>query len=303
MSTATPPNPVSNRKITRRGLLRAGVRLGIGASTLTLGSTVWASEVEPDWVEVTENEVVLPRLPREFDGFRIAQISDVHIEGGDMRQHFPAICDLVTAQNADLIVMTGDYTTHGDLWQEKPLVAGFQRLKAPHGVFAVLGNHDQWPWEGDARHGATLVRSALSRGGVRELRNEAHRLEKNGASLYLGGLDDWLTRFDELDSLLAQIPSGAPAILLAHAPDLADEIAPLGRFDLLLSGHSHGGQIAAPFIGVLHVPGGAKKYPRGRYQVGDLALYTNRGLGTVGIPFRFCARPEISVFTLRAIGK
>ena len=299
MPFATPQNPIFNRKITRRSFLRAGVRLGIGAGTLALGSAAWARKIEPDWVEIEEIEMVLPRLPRQFDGFRIAQISDIHIEGGAMRHHFPAICELVSAQNADLIAMTGDFTTHGDLWQEDALVAGIEKLRAPYGVFGVLGNHDQWHWGADPTRGATMVRSALLRGGARELRNAAHRLEKNGASLWLGGLDDWLTGHADLPALLAQIPAAAPAILLAHAPDIADDIAPLHRFDLLLAGHSHGGQIAAPFVGVLHVPGGAKKYPRGQYQVGDLALYTNRGLGTISIPFRFCARPEISVFTLR----
>lgn len=290
---------VTPTKITRRGLLRSGVRLGIGAAALSSGALAFGRYVEPDWIEVEQVEIPLPRLPRAFDGFRLAQISDIHIEDNDMQRYFPGIAKLVTAQRADAIVMTGDYTTYADTWQEDALYEGFQHLQAPCGVWGVLGNHDQWMERIHRIHGANVVRSALARAGVVELPNTAQKIERDGATLWMCGLDDWMSGFADLPRLLDLVPDGAPAILLHHEPDFADEIAPTGRFDLMLSGHSHGGQIALPVIGPLHLPPFCEKYPRGLYQVGDMALYTNRGLGTVGPPVRLFSRPEITVFTLR----
>lgn len=292
--------PPTVPKITRRGFLRAGVRGGIGLGALGVTSLAWGAEVEVNWVEIVPVEVRLPRLPRAFDGFRIAQISDVHIEGGAMRRHFPDIARLTTAQGADAIVLTGDYTTHPDSWQEEALFEGFQHLKAPSGVFAVLGNHDQWFSPHGGRGGAQVARTALARAGARELRNDAFAIERGGERLWMCGLDDWGLGYSDLDTLLRRFPTQSCAVLLAHEPDFADGAAIRGRFDLMLAGHSHGGQIALPFVGPIHLPGGARKYPRGRYQVGEMALYTNRGLGTTDIPVRFCARPEITVFTLKS---
>lgn len=295
--------PQATPKITRRGFLRAGVRGCIGLGALSVTSMAWGASVEVDWVEIVPVEMILPRLPRAFDGFRIAQISDIHIEGGAMRRHFPDIARLTSAQGADAIVLTGDYTTHADNWQEEALFEGFQHLKAPGGVFGVLGNHDQWfprgGERGGGRGGAQMARSALARAGARELRNEAFAIERGGEKLWMCGLDDWSTGYADFDALLERFPPQSCAILLAHEPDFADSAIHGGRFDLMLAGHSHGGQIALPFVGPVHLPGGARKYPRGRYQVGEMTLYTNRGLGTTDIPIRFCARPEITVFTLK----
>ncbi len=292
--------PETTPTFTRRGFLRAAVRGGAGLSALSVSSLAWGASVEVDWVEIVPVEVILPRLPRAFDGFRIAQISDVHIEGGAMRRHFSDMARLTSEQGADAIVLTGDYTTYPDKWQEEALFEGFQHLRAPSGVFAVLGNHDQWFPPGGGRGGAQVAREALARAGARELRNDTFAIERGGEKLWMCGLDDWGMGYSDLNTLLARLPAPSCAILLAHEPDFADGAAPCGRFDLMLAGHSHGGQIALPFVGPVHLPGGARKYPRGRYQVGDMALYTNRGLGTTDVPIRFCSRPEITVFTLKS---
>ncbi len=294
------PQPQNARKITRRDFLRAGVRGGAAIGALSLSSTAWGAGVEVNWVEIVALDVVLPRLPRAFEGFRVAQISDIHIEGGAMRRDFPDIARLVTAQGADAIVLTGDYTTSADNWQEEALFKGFRELKAPMGVFAVLGNHDQWSAPRGELGGASLARSALARAGALELRNDARAIERGREKLWMCGLDDWGVGYADFEGLLGRFPQQCCAILLAHEPDFADFAAPCGRFDLMLSGHSHGGQIALPFVGPIHLPGGARKYPRGRYQVGDMTLYTNRGLGVIDIPIRFCARPEITIFTLKS---
>lgn len=287
-----PRPPIS---LTRRGFLRAGlkvgVRTGIAVSGASLGSYVWGRYIEPEWIEVTQRAIALPHLPRAFEGFRIAQISDIHIEDGNMRDDLGAICQLVSRQKADAICLTGDYMTRPAPWKVTALIAGLKHLSAPHGVFGVMGNHDYW---GDMR----FPRRALRRGGVHELRNTIHVFRRGNARLHLAGSDDWFGGQSDLEGLADQIPRDEAAILLAHEPDLADVVAPLKRFGLMMAGHSHGGQIVLPGV-PMQLPALARKYPRGQYQIGDLTLYTNRGVGTVGLPIRFRARPELTVFTLR----
>jgi len=286
--------------LTRRRFLRAGVRVGTLGAALSLGGTGYAAEIEPDWVEIERIELKLKRLPRAFEGFRLAQISDIHIEGGDMAHRFAAVCDLVSAQNADAIALTGDYSAYGGTWQGEALFQGFRRLKAASGVFAVMGNHDHArSGDADPQTGLGVVRGAFERAGVIELPNRAVRLRRGTENLWIAGLDDAMTGHADLAALETQIPPGNAAILLHHEPDFADEFAPSGRFDLMLAGHSHGGQIALPFFGPLRLPPFSEKYPRGLYQVGEMALYTNRGLGTIALPVRFCARPEITIFSLK----
>lgn len=289
--------------MTRRGLLRSAVRLGMAGALASLSSGAYASQVEPDWVEIERLDLVLPRLPREFDGFRLCQISDIHIEGGDMARRFPGVCQLAGAQGADALVMTGDYTAYGGDWQGEALYQGFQHLSAPSGVFATMGNHDHTRVGAGpgANVGLEMVRDAFERTGVQELPNRAVAFQRGGKRLWMAGLDDAMTGHADFNALCRQIPNGEAAVLLHHEPDYADEWAPSGRFDLMLSGHSHGGQIAMPFVGPLgfRLPPHCRKYPRGHYRVGAMHLYTNRGLGTIAVPLRFCARPEITIFTLK----
>lgn len=292
--------PLKEPKWTRRNLLRAGVRLGTLGMAAGLSGTAYAAEIEPDWVEIKRLELKLKRLPRAFDGFRIAHISDIHIEGGDMVKRFPSLCDLVSAQGADAIAMTGDYSAYGGDWQGEALFQGFRRLKAPAGVFAVMGNHDhRRSGDSDPDTGVRLVRRAFARAGVQELPNRAVVLTRDAQTLCIAGFDDAMTGHAYFPDITADMPKGSAAVVLHHEPDFADVWAPSKCFDLMLSGHSHGGQIALPFFGPLRLPPFSEKYPRGLYQVGDMKLYTNRGLGTISLPIRFCARPEITVFTLK----
>jgi predicted MPP superfamily phosphohydrolase len=287
-------SPPPRRRFTRRRFLRGA--LGLGG--MSVCSVAWGA-VEVNWLEVNQVELVLPHLPPAFDGFRIAQISDIHIEGADIKNRLPEISRYISDQKVDAIALTGDFTTSAGNWQEEPLVAGLKSLSAASGMFGVLGNHDQWEAETGDKGGAELARSVLKRIGAVELNNSVFPLERDGAKLWICGVDDWLTGHDELDAVTAALPQGSCAILLAHEPDFADEVAATGRFDLMLSGHSHGGQIAMPFLGPIHLPPGGRKYPCGRYQIGEMIQYTNRGLGVIEIPLRFCARPELTIFTLK----
>ena len=285
MSDSTP------RKTTRRHFLRNAT---LGLTGAVVGAGGWAKWVEPDWIEITDHIVKLPHLPAAFDGFRLAQISDIHIEGGDMNTELPAICELVSAQKADAIVITGDYVTTPTAADPDALARGLAPLRALAGVFGIMGNHDYW-----SGPSTSLVEAILEPTPVRVLKNQIHVWEKNGARLHLAGFDDFWSGEHDFNGMAAQIPNGEAAIALGHEPDFAIEVAATRKFGLMLSGHSHGGQIALPGGIPLHVPQYANKFPRGWYDVNGMRLYTNRGLGTVGIPMRFCARPEISVFTLR----
>ena len=288
------PQP-TKRKITRRRFLSGVAVVGVGA----IGSWEWANHVEPFWTETTRLDIVLPNLPSAFDGFQIAQISDIHIENGGMRAHFPSLCDRVTALDADCIVVTGDFVTIATIWAQDYFIQTLPRLRAREGVFGVRGNHDvisiQFPIPGQPCDMSVAMRE----GGVRELFNEVHTFERGGQPLHLAGVDDpWLGDPD-IKLVENKIPKGEAAVLLAHEPDAALIYSWGERFGLMLSGHSHGGQICLPGGFPLRVPPMSELFPRGLYRTRQMWHYTNRGLGTVGPTIRFCSRPEISLFTLR----
>lgn len=266
----------------------------------TIGTLIagekWATAVEPHWDEIERLEMPLPHLDKAFDGYRIAQLSDIHLGDGMNRARLEGVVAKTNALGADLIVITGDFVSgDGPRWA-KDLTGALRDLHAPDGVLAVLGNHDIWA---DAR----VIRRALRDAGIRELPNEVHILRRGHAKTFIVGADDPWCGKARVAPIAKALPKEGAAILLAHEPDFADVFCRLGRFDLQLSGHSHGGQVCAPFLGPIHLPRYGQKYPRGQYQVGDMILYANRGVGASGIPVRFNCRPEISLFTLRTKAK
>ena len=159
------------------------------------------------------------------------------------------------------------------------------------GKFAILGNHD-------AEAGSARVTGMLAEHGIPILRNQALPLERDTDRLWLIGVDDALHGEPDLGAAIRPIPNDDRRILLAHEPDFADESSLL-PIDLQLSGHSHGGQIWIPGIGAPWLPPLSRKYPRGLYQVGNLTLYTNIGIGTIRAPIRINCPPEITLITLR----
>ena len=166
-------------------------------------------------------------------------------------------------------------------------------LTEKYPTLAVLGNHDYWT-------NANAVRSALKACKVIELSNDVYSLSNGSDQLHIAGVDDIWEGQDRLDIVLDKLPQTGAAILLAHEPDYADVSAKTGRFDLQLSGHSHGGQVVLPFIGTPVLPYLGRKYPSGLYRVGMMWQYTNRGVGMARLKVRFNCRPEITVFTLES---
>jgi hypothetical protein len=164
--------------------------------------------------------------------------------------------------------------------------------------YAVLGNHDHWL-------SGTEVARALSMNRIPVLINSYVPIERNGSRLWLAGIDDPVCGRPDPDKAIPKAIrgiEGEPMMVMCHAPDYADELRghPAGNsIGLMVSGHTHGGQVRLPFVGALDLPPGGKKYVQGLFRLGSMQLYVNRGIGTVGVPFRFQCPPEITVFTLR----
>lgn len=282
------------RQVTRRSLLTQAVGLGAGAAALGVGAIVYAREIEPEWIQVVRLRLALPGLPDVFRGYRVAHVSDIHMDRWMTQDRLAGVVRLVNAQQADLVALTGDFVTHGT---RRPgafggLATALGALGARDGVVAVLGNHDHWLDAGFARR-------SLREGGVIELSNRAHHIRRGDAVLHIGGVDDYWTGHARLQEVVDQVPAGGAAILLAHEPDFADESAPTGRFALQISGHSHGGQVRLPLLGAPVLPPYGQKYPMGLYHVGRMLLYTNRGVGMLAPRVRLNCRPEITVYTLQ----
>ncbi len=280
--------------ISRRRFLKISLASALVTAFGGVGSYAYAHDVEPVNVEIVHLELRLPRLNPAFDGYRLAQISDIHMGTGMTSAQLTRIVEMVNAEQPDATALTGDYVTHGDIQPLlQPLAEALSKLKAKDGVFSILGNHDHWT-------DPIAIRGMLTDSGMIDLTNSVHTLKRGEAVLHLAGVDDYWEQKDDIDAVMAQLAGDDCAVLLAHEPDFADVSAATGRFDLQISGHSHGGQVRIPIINrPIILPSFSEKYPVGQYQVGNMIQYTNRGVGTIAPAVRFNCRPEITVFTLR----
>lgn len=289
---------MSTPKLSRRSLLKLAVP-AIATPLLLSQSETWAREVEPEWIDVQQVQVTLPRLPPAFDGYRIAQLSDIHMDwsipGAIMtRARLLEVLAEVNALKVDLVAITGDFVSGeaADAFRyEADLTAGLRELRAKDGGVAVLGNHDHWA-------DAATIRRVIKESGLHDLDNAVRVIKRGNEQLNLAGVDDCWERKNDLPKVLESLPAEGASILLCHEPDFADEAAATGRFDLQMSGHTHGGQVTLPFFGPPMLPSMGMKYPSGYYKVGGMIQYTNRGIGMVPPYYRFNCRPEITVFTL-----
>lgn len=252
--------------------------------------------MEPNWFSVETIRLELPRLSPRFSGLRLAQISDIHMGGWMNAQRFRRVADLVMAEQPDVLVITGDFLIgHSSAAISDQIVSdlteGLSRLAATVPTFAVLGNHDYWT-------DAETVRRILSASGIHDLTNCVFSLQRENEQLHLCGVDDIWEGDVRLDKVLAQLDHNSAAILLAHEPDFADTSAATRRFDLQLSGHTHGGQVILPLLGPPILPYLGRKYPVGLYRIGQMFQYTNRGVGMARLPVRINCPPEITLFVL-----
>lgn len=289
-------SPPQRAGITRRRFFAAAICAAAGTS-------VYGCEIDRHWIENTHYDVQLPGLAPEFDGVRIAQLSDIHIDEFTEPYFVREAVRNINRLKPDMVVLTGDFVTsqfgslkfsQGSAWQCANILAGLECRQR----YAVLGNHDELV-------GAGLVSSALRDNGITVLRNSFLPLEHGPARLWLAGVDDPVEGHPDPE---AAIPAAIrnrpnePVILLCHAPDYADDLLPqpAGQaVSLMLSGHTHGGQVRLPLVPPVHLPVLGRKYVEGWFRLGRLQLFVNRGLGTVGLPVRFDCAPEITLFTLR----
>jgi uncharacterized protein len=278
-------------KLLKLLLFRAIQALLTGCALIFLVS-IYSHKIEPIWFEINQIELALPKLDRAFNGYRIVQISDLHAGDGIDRSHLEKVVAAVNAQNPDLVVITGDHVSRKPR-QHVELLDTLAKLHPRDRTISVLGNHDVY-------NDPEPIRQALRQAGVTLLENTISTIERGRATLHIAGVGDVFAEQARLAEVLAKVPATGAAIMLAHEPDFADEAAATGRFALQLSGHSHGGQIRLPFYNG-YLPDFARNYPLGRYQVGQMIQYTNKGIGTIKIYARFNCRPEISVFNLVAV--
>jgi hypothetical protein len=237
-------------------------------------------------------EVALRDLGPSFDGYRIAFLSDLHASPLVPRWWLEHAVEVVLKLAADLVALGGDFVD--DDMHFVPLISKVLRpLNAPDGVVAVLGNHDHYV-------DPEAVRSQLSAAGIRELRNQALVIERGGDHLAVAGIGDLECDVIDFDAAVGHLPADLPRVVLTHDPD-AFAYWPDGlRLDLMLCGHTHGGQAYLPFLGPPFVPSQfGFRYLSGTYREADRLLYVSRGVGVSGAPFRWRCPPEITEVVLR----
>lgn len=284
-------------KSSRRRFLKA---MFCGAAGLVL----YAGEVERHWVEISRQDLRIAGLPATFDGMRIAQLSDLHLDEYTEPFFLRDAVDRINRLNPDMVFLTGDYVTWGISTKKFAEDAAWQCANILTGLncrnrYAILGNHD-------VLVNPTLVATALTDNGMKVLINDCQPIERSGARFWLAGLDDPVVGNPDpelaIPSRIRNIPN-EPVVVLCHAPDYADDLLanPAGAaVKVMLSGHTHGGQVRLPLVGATLLPQLGRKYVEGWFHLGGMQLYVNRGLGAVGVPLRFDCPPEITLFTLHS---
>jgi predicted MPP superfamily phosphohydrolase len=278
--------------MTRRSFLAGAGAVAFGAGLGGFAYTKGRHELE-----ITHRTFAIRDLPDPFVGMRMVQISDIHLEEFTEPWFLERVVNEVNALNPEIVLLTGDFISRAPriyqfAWKAAGLCAEILSGLKTKERYAILGNHE-------AAVGPGHVIEPLKRVGIPTLVDSYVAIERGYDRIWICGADD-ATRYPDLRSALPPRPR-APIILMAHEPDYADIFAKDPRFglvDLMLSGHSHGGQVRLPLVGPLILPALGRKYVEGHYKVGHTQLYVNRGIGTVGMPLRFDCPAEITHFTL-----
>ncbi len=280
-----------NNRLSNRNARRDATPLRALAANLApgLAQLARAAFAEPFVLTVERHAVRLPRLPRALDGLRIVQLTDLHhspFTGSGQLEH---AIETANSLQPDIIALTGDYISH-EREYAAPCAELVGRLRAKHGVYAVLGNHDHWT-------DAPLVADLFRAEGIRVLINEGLRFELNDASFWLAGVDDTMVGLEDLPLALAGSSADEMKLLLAHNPTILRRAA-RAKVDLVLSGHTHGGQVA--WRSERSASGKPRRrILRGLGRRGDTQIYVSRGLGTVVLPIRYGSPPEVTLLELR----
>jgi predicted MPP superfamily phosphohydrolase len=259
----------------------------------------YGRRIEPTWLELTSHVAPILSLPPEFHGFRLVHLTDLHAGSSVCFKHLEQSIELANAQSPDLVALTGDFIHKGKQYVER-VARMVSRLAARHGVVAVLGNHDFAVRNAlgvrSNRRLHHLVADALGGAGVTVLRNRALRIEQAGQVLNVVGVDDLWSGACDLEAAFEGVNESQPSVLLAHNPRTIERLNGQ-RCDLVLSGHTHGGQINWPGLGRFLLGRRGQRFAAGMYRYNRSLLYVNRGVGH-GFRFRFGARPEVAVLEL-----
>jgi len=253
---------------------------------------VWIYFVEPNTIRIENISIEIKNLPSSFKGARIAHLSDIHSRSFGEKEK--EILEKLNQLKPDFVFITGDFVE----WTTKDLNSCRDFWKElsknyPQRIFGVLGNHEH-------RHlKFKTIKKLLEESGIEILENESIKIEKDGEFIYLIGLDDPHGKYDDIEKATTGLEDETSKILIAHSPEIFRKLK--GKnIDLVLVGHTHGGQINVPFITDLFIPlKYDKKYKRGLFKEDSTYLYINRGIGLTFIPFRFNSFPEIANITLK----
>jgi uncharacterized protein len=288
-------------KLSRRDFLKVITIVSLEATAAGFIGYEYSTNWEMNRIEITNITLQLPRLAPAFKGMRLVQISDFHLGQWMNKERLDPILGMAAELAPDYFILTGDYLEYrpygmpneAATYEEniKTISSSFLKLSALCPTIGILGNHDHMI-------NAGWVESSLAQAGVEVLRNSVKTIQRGDSELHIAAVDDVRQKMDRLDKVIDALPENGAAILLAHEPDFADVSAGTGRFDLQISGHSHGGQIVLPILGPPMLPLMGRKYPSGLYHVNNMLLYTNRGIGVTTVNARFNCRPEITLFTL-----
>jgi predicted MPP superfamily phosphohydrolase len=304
---------LSRRKFIRNSAV--GAFLGASAIGVFEGGNTTSA------LELVEHEVVLERLPKAFDGYRVGFLSDTHLGVYVPTEWVDEAVSLLERKNIDMLLMGGDFiwlpdrdvieslypirnpkflrdeddrSVCADIFSTIADVTA--RLKPKDGVFAVFGNHDRWTDPG-------ACKKSFGTRGIKILENEKITVNRGGENLAVIGVDDYWTGVPRLPVLAPRQAKNEGRILVSHNPDYVSELLGAGKpdIDFTLSGHTHGGQVKLPFLGPIHCNIEDTRFREGFYRDKGLISYTSRGVGVVEIPFRLNCPPEVTVFTLRPI--
>lgn len=246
---------------------------------------------EPFMLSIERQEIFLRRLPKALDGLRVVHLSDFHYGPLTDSSHLERAVKAANDLRPDLIALTGDYISQDRVYAA-PCAELIGRLRARFGVYAVLGNHDHWT-------DADLIADLFRAEGIKVLINEGLRLDLRGQSFWLAGVDDTMVGLEDLSLALAGSTEDELRLLLAHNPIILRRAARAG-VDLVLSGHTHGGQVTLrPEKGASGRP--RRRMLRGLGRRGNTQIYVTRGLGTVVLPIRYGCPPEVSVLELHSM--
>jgi hypothetical protein len=285
---AKPPG----RQTSRRGFFKRAL---LGASGLALAGLAY-SAIEAGWITIERRRIVVPRLPAAWNGTTLAQLTDLHHGPYTGLAYIERIVELTNSLRPELICITGDLV-HTDPRYVAPCIQALSSLQASLGVFTVPGNHDYY-------EGIDRWHTALAETSIHNLTNTGIWLEKQGQGIRLAGVDDLWNGRPDLGSALGTMSRAETSLLLCHNPDFVETHLRDVRVGLVLSGHTHGGQVVLPLVGAPLVPSRfGQKYLHGLVQGPVAQVYVSRGLGTVTPPLRFCAPPELTLIELACEGQ